>query len=255
MQNVLIILGIILSSLQLTGQEDRGRRIAEAAEKADRGFNSFVVNSKMILTNRNGQTSERLLTIKTLEVLSDGDKNLIVFQSPKDVKGTATLSFTHKEGDDDQWLYLPAIKRVKRISSSNKSGPFMGSEFAYEDLASFEIEKFTYNFLREEGNLLVVEQYPKDPKSGYTRRIVTYNKGKNYRIEKVDFYDRKENLLKTLLYKNYNQYLDKFWRAQEFEMINHQTGKTTRLLFEDYDFTTQLGEEDFSQTALKRVGS
>lgn len=234
--------------------EARGIEIAKAAEKADEGFISSTVELKMTLKNKNGQTSERLLTTKTLELNADGDKSLIVFKSPKDVKGTSTLTFTHKVGPDDQWLYLPSIKRVKRISSNNKSGPFVGSEFAYEDLSSQEIEKYTYKFIEEKGSLLIVEQDPVDPKSGYTRRLVTYNKDKGYRFEKVEFYDRKNTLLKTLTYSNYKQYKSKFWRARTFTMVNHQSNKETVLSFSDYNFESNLTEEDFTQAALKRAG-
>ena len=73
-----------------------------------------------------------------------------MFDEPRDVKGTALLIHAHRESADDQWLYLPALKRVKRISSSNQSGSFMGSEFAYEDMSSPEVEKFTYMYLRDE---------------------------------------------------------------------------------------------------------
>ena len=117
-----------------------------------------------------------------------------MFDKPRDVKGTAFLSFSHAVGADDQWLYLPALKRVKRIASRNKSGPFMGSEFAYEDLSSFEVEKYTYKFLRDEtcegGTCYVVEQYPVDKNSGYTRRVVWLDHNE-YRVWKIDFYDRK----------------------------------------------------------------
>jgi len=234
--------------------EEKGLEIAKAAENADVGFNSSSVNIKMTLKNKNGQTSERLLTTKTFELTEDGDKSLIVFNSPRDVKGTATLTFTHKKGSDDQWLFLPSIKRVKRISSNNKSGPFVGSEFAYEDLSSQEVEKYAYKFVEEKGNLLLVEQDPVDPKSGYTRRLVTYNKDRGYRIEKVEFYDRKNSLLKTLIYSNYNVYKGKFWRAGIFNMVNHQTNKETKLEFSDYNFEINLTEDDFSQVALKRAG-
>lgn len=234
--------------------EARGIEVAKAAEKADEGFISSIVELKMTLKNKNGQTSERLLTTKTLELTADGDKSLIVFKSPKDVKGTSTLTFTHKIGPDDQWLYLPSIKRVKRISSNNKSGPFVGSEFAYEDLSSQEIEKYTYKFVEEKGNILIVEQDPVDPKSGYTRRLVSYNKEKGYRFEKVEFFDRKNTLLKTLTYSNYKQYKNKFWRAGVFTMINHQSNKETVLNFSDYNFESNLTEEDFTQAALKRAG-
>ena len=234
--------------------EERGLQIAKAAEEADMGFGSSIVELKMTLKNKNGQTSERYLVTRTLELFEDGDKSLIVFNSPKDVKGTSTLTFTHKVGADDQWLFLPSIKRVKRISSNNKSGPFVGSEFAYEDLSSQEVEKYTYKFLEEKDGLLLVEQDPVDPKSGYTRRIVSYNKDKGYRIEKVEFYDRKNALLKTLTYSDYKLYKNKHWRARKFNMVNHQSNKETLLQFSDYNFGAELSDEDFTQVALKRAG-
>ena len=256
MKNTIItfIALIILGFANAQTPEEKGLEIAIAAEQADLGFQSTSVHIKMILKNKNGQTSERDLTTRTLELTEDGDKSLIVFNSPKDVKGTSTLTFTHKIGSDDQWLFLPSIQRVKRISSSNKSGPFVGSEFAYEDLSSQEIEKYTYTFLEENGNLLNVEQDPVDPKSGYTRRIVTYNKDKGYRIEKIDFYDRKNSLLKTLTYSDYKLYKDKFWRAGVFKMVNNQSHKETTLEFSEYNFEANLSEEDFTQVALKRAG-
>ena len=110
----------IIAIANAQSPEERGLEIAKAAEQADIGFLSSIVNLKMVLKNKNGQTSERNLTTKTLELNEDGDKSLIVFDSPKDVKGTATLTFTHKIGADDQWLFLPSIQRVKRISSNNK---------------------------------------------------------------------------------------------------------------------------------------
>ncbi|AXT57513.1 outer membrane lipoprotein-sorting protein [Aquimarina sp. MMG015] len=253
----LILTGIALLSISMTqaqSAEERGLQIAKEADKADQGFNSSIVNLKMTLKNKNGQTSERLLITRTLEQSDDGDKSMIVFNSPKDVKGTSTLTFTHKIGSDDQWLFLPSIKRVKRISSNNKSGPFVGSEFAYEDLSSQEVEKYSYKFLEENGNLLVVEQDPVDPKSGYTRRVVTYNKDKAYRLEKVEFYDRKNSLLKTLTYSDYKLYKGKFWRALTLDMVNHQSNKETQLKFSDYNFESELSEDDFTQVALKRAG-
>ncbi len=98
----------------------------------------------------------------------------------------------------------------------------------------------------------MVERYPVDKKSGYTRQIAWYNT-ENYRLEKTEYYDRKDALLKTLTYSKYEQYLDKFWRAGEMLMVNHQTGKETRLIFEDYQFKTGLAERDFTQNSLKRA--
>ena len=255
---ILFILTFLAFGAFAQTPEQKGKEIAESAIIADQGFESSEVDLRMVLRNRQGQESERFMSNKTYELTEDGDKSLIVFNSPRDVQGTATLTFTHKVGSDDQWLYLPSIKRVKRISSSNKSGPFMGSEFAYEDLSSDEVEKYSYKFLKEDtynGNkVLLVEQYPVDPKSGYQKRIAYYNPDKNYRFEKMEFFDRKGALLKTLTYHDYKTYLGKHERAGRFYMVNHQTGKETELFFEDYAFKTGLKEDDFNQTTLQRVG-
>jgi len=237
--------------------EDKGLQIAREADSRDQGWGDSQSELVMILRNRHGDESRREIRGKSLEVPGDGDKTMTIFDNPRDVKGTAFLNFTHKTGDDDQWLYLPALKRVKRIASSNKSGSFMGSEFAYEDIASQEVEKYTYKWLRDEvydgKDCFVVESYPADQKnSGYTRLVSWIDKAE-YRTWKVEFYDRKQSLLKTLIFKDYKQYLDKYWRAHVMDMVNHQNGKSTRIEFSDYRFQTGLTDADFTQNSLKRA--
>jgi len=236
--------------------EEKGRAIVEEADRRDSGWVDSTSNMRMILRNKQGQESERILRIKNREVEGDGDQSLTIFDTPRDVKGTAFLSYTHALTPDDQWLYLPALKRVKRISSSNKSGPFMGSEFAFEDLTSFEVEKYTYKWLRDESldgiDCFVVEYYPAYKHSGYTRQVAWVNKT-TYRPEKVEFYDRKDVLLKTLSYKGYKQYLGRFWRPDSMHMVNHQTGKETDIFMEDYTFNNGLTDRDFDQNSLKEA--
>ena len=236
--------------------EEKGLAIAVEADKRDEGFGDSTANMVMELKNKQGDTSTRYIRIKTLEVIGDGDKSMSIFDEPADVKGTAFLTFSHALEPDEQWLYLPALKRVKRINSKNKSGPFMGSEFAYEDIASQEVEKYTYKYLRDETlngtDCFVIERYPAYEHSGYTRQVVWINK-EEYRPEKVVFYDRKNSLLKTLTYDGYRQYLDKYWRADEMFMQNHQTGKSTKLTWSDYKFMTGLEDRDFNKNSLKRA--
>jgi len=236
--------------------EQRGLEIAVEADRRDTGFHDSQAAMRMILRNKRGDESTREIRVRTLEQLDDGDKSLTIFDKPADVRGTNFLTFTHKTGPDDQWLYLPALKRVKRISSRNKSGPFMGSEFAYEDLSSQEIEKYTYKYLRDEacGELqcFVIERIPVDRYSGYTRELAWLDQ-QEYRPQKIVFYDRKNAKLKTLVYSNYQQYLDKYWRAHDMFMENHQTGKSTRLVWEEYSFQSGLKERDFDRNSLKRV--
>ncbi len=238
--------------------EEKGLSIAIEADKRDRGFLDSSTKLKMILTNRHGERSTRELRLKTLEIPDEtlGDKSLSIFDHPRDVKGTAFLTFTKIVEPDDQWLYLPALKRVKRISSANKSGPFMGSEFAYEDLASEEVGKYKYKWLRDEsfGDLscFVVEQYPVYENSGYTRRIVWIDQ-EEYRPWKIEFYDRKDSLLKTMVFKEYKQYLSRYWRSHEMFVENHLTGKTTTLEFHDFIFQSGLSDNDFNKNALQRI--
>ena len=255
----LLILLFALIPICSHGQnaENKGLEIAGKAHLRDVGFGDLETNVLMVLKNKNGKESMRQIRIRTLEVVGDGDKSLVIFDNPRDVKGTAFLNYTHKVGDDDQWLYLPALKRVKRISSQNKSGAFMGSEFAYEDFASQEVEKYTYKWIRDEiyenMECYVVERYPVDQaNSGYLRQVTWIDKNE-YRLLKVDFYDRKDSLLKTLTTDGYHQYQDKYWRAEEMHMLNHQNNKSTSLKFSDYQFGNGLTENDFNTNSLARV--
>jgi hypothetical protein len=132
----------------------------------------------------------------------------------------------------------------------------MGSEFAYEDISSQEIDKYTYSFI-EEGDLdgvptFLVERVPTDERSGYTRQRVWYDQAE-YRLQRIDFYDRKDDLLKTLTYHEYRQYLDQFWRSHRMEMVNHVTGKSTTLAFGPFEMQSGLSERDFDQSALQRA--
>lgn len=236
--------------------EEKGLEIAKAARAYDRGFKDFTADMVMTLKNKSGETSTRQIRIKTKEVEGDGDKSLSIFDEPSDVKGTAMLTYSHGLEPDDQWLYLPALKKVKRINSRNKSGPFMGSEFAFEDLGSQEVEKYTYRFLREEAcgemQCYVIERFPAYEYSGYTRQVSWLDK-EGYRVIKVEFYDRKKALLKTLTAGGFKQYLGHYWRPGVMEMVNHQSGKSTLLEWKNYQFQTGLEDRDFRSQALKRL--
>jgi outer membrane lipoprotein-sorting protein len=98
----------------------------------------------------------------------------------------------------------------------------------------------------------VLEQHPLYEKSGYTRQVVWYDK-EQYRRQRIDFYDRKGALMKTLKFSDYRLYEDKFWRAHKMVMENHQTGKSTQLLFDSYAFRTGLTDGDFSRSRLGRM--
>lgn len=254
-----ITLALLLSSTtQSHAQtaEERGLEIFGQVIAQNDGFEDSTSSMTMTLINRSGKKSVRRMRAKTLEVASDGDKSMTIFDEPADVKGTATLTYSHTAEADEQWLYLPALKRVKRISSKNKTGAFMGSEFAFEDIGSQEIEKYTYKYLSEEqlDGIAVhkIEAYPTYKYSGYTR-LISYIDQERLVSLKTEFFDRKDVLLKTLSMSEYIHHDNKNWRPGRMEMINAQTKKSTILEFADYQFATGLNDKDFSSNALKKI--
>lgn len=238
--------------------ESKGFEIAARSDRSDRGFADSKVSLKMVLRNKAGQQTERELRINTLEIPDEsvGDMSLVVFENPKDIDGTALLSHAKILEPDDQWLYLPALRRVKRISSSNKSGPFVGSEFAFEDFTSLELNKYSYKWLREETvdgmKMDVVERIPRYENSGYSRQEAWIDQ-EAHQVRKVKFYDRRGDLLKTLSLEDYREYPGGYWRSHKLIMVNEQTGKSTDLVYSDYEFKTGLTERDFVKGVLTRI--
>lgn len=233
----------------------KGLQIATERKIRDEGWGDSEALTSMILRNAQGEESKRAIRTLNLEVANNGDKGLTIFDEPKDVRGTAFLNHSYVGKPDDQWLYLPALKRVKRIASRNKSGPFMGSEFSYEDLSSFELEKFKFTYLRDEvlnaEASFVVEQIPTDEFSGYSK-LISWLDQKDYKVLKIEFYDKKNSLLKTLEFKDYQLYLKKYWRPLTMQMKNHQTGKSTDLIMHDIQFGKGRTDADFDTNALQR---
>jgi hypothetical protein len=251
----LLTLGAVTLAAVAAAQtpEERGLEIARAIEKANEGFGTDKAEMTMELINAHGDVTTRKMLSQTLEGKEDGDKSRVEFQWPADVKGTKLLTFTHKSGDDDQWLFLPAVKRIKRIASNNKSGSFMGSEFAYEDIGGQEVEKFTYKLVDEPTEAgracWRVERYPVDKNSGYKRQVVWFDKEYN-NVLRIDYYDRKNELLKTGTFSDY-QAFGKFWRMGKIAMNNVQTNKRSVLTFAKRELGTALDARLFESKALE----
>jgi outer membrane lipoprotein-sorting protein len=247
-----IILTTILTATTLMAISNL--EVAQKSDKVTDGFESSIAQTEMVLINASGQQSIRQLEMKTLEG-ENGDKTISTFLTPADVKGTKTLTHEHVDRDDDQWLYLPALKRVKRIASSNKSGSFMGSEFSYEDIGNQNYQKFTYGGEAEEIDLNGLPCYkgsriPNDVNSGYTKQVSWISKD-NFLIQQIEYYDRKSELLKTAIFSDYKQ-IDGIWRVGRIEMKNHQNDKATILTWIDDKVKAGLSEKEFNKRVLKQ---
>jgi outer membrane lipoprotein-sorting protein len=239
-----------------TGAVQKGMAIAVEADRLDSGYVDSEESFTMVLRDSKGRERLRTMRMRTFERSDDGDWSLTIFDEPADVRGTALLTYSHGLDPDDQWIYLPAMKRVKRISSKNRSGPFMGSELAFEDMSAFELEKYSYRYLRDEAcdelQCFVSEWVPLYEHSGYSRMEVWHDQ-EAHRLQRVDFFDRKDRHVKTLRLDDYKLYDERFWRARHWEMSNHKNGKTTLLNYNNIELGIGLSERDFDQTSLKNA--
>jgi hypothetical protein len=255
---VLTVLGVADHSAH--GQEltpaERGREIASEADRRARGFGDYRARLDMILHDRRGKETRRELELYSLEISADEERSLVYFHSPRDIRGTGLLTYSQRDREDEQWLYLPALRRTKRISSSGRSSPFMGSEFAYEDLAPTFVSQYEYSYVRQEEceglTCFVVERYPNYEGTGYRRQQLWIDVDE-YRVLRVDSWDLRDRQLKTLTLSAYERYVDRVWKPGEALMVNHRTEETTLLRWYDYQFETGLTENDFSRAALARV--
>lgn len=242
--------------------EKKGYDIAARADAMDNGFGDSAVDAQMVLRDDAGGQSVRDLSFTTLERANDdvGDKSLVVFRSPRDVEGTALLSHAQILEPDRQWLYLPGTRQTRRISSSNRSGQFLGSEFAFEDFTALELKKFTYDHLTVEEITVndetftadVIERIPAYEGSGYSRQV-SYIDQDITQVRRVEYYDRRGDLIKILELTDYRQYENGIWRTHKMTMTNAKTGKETDLVYGEYSFATGLDDNDFVRGVLSRI--
>lgn len=237
--------------------EQKGTRIARMADRSDDGFADLVVEGEMILRTARGQQSTRRFTIRTLEARGDTPRMTILrFDWPGDIRDTALLTHIHEGRVDDQWLYLPAVGRVKKVMGAGRTGSFAGSEFAYEDMVNQAAGNYSHTWIADDrcpngpGVCHLVSRVPRH-RSGYSRQVAWID-ADAYRYQTVQFYDRRGQLLKTLTFAGYRKFMGRVWRPSRMVMINHLTGKSTTLRWLNHHFDAGLSPGEFSRDALAR---
>lgn len=249
---------VAFAPMAQAGDAAKGLQIAQAADARDKGFGAYSGVAKMILRDKTGTENIRDFITHALEMTGDGDRTSIEFQTPLDVKGMTVLTHAHQAADDDQWLYLPAASRTRRITSGSRTGSFAGSEFSYEDLAGHIVEKYDYSWQRDEAcpgqadrTCHVNEQIPKDADSGYSK-MVAWVDTQDYRVYQVEYYDRGGQHTKTLVSSAFQLFENKYWRPMKMVMSNHVTGKSTVMQWASYDFKVKLEKNDMESFSLGR---
>lgn len=209
----------------------------------------------MTLTNSRGENRVRKIKQFTKD-LGKIEKKIMFFQYPADVRNTSFMTWGYDEAgkDDDQWIYLPALKKVKRMSSDSKSDYFMGSDFTYDDLGDRHPSDDVHKLLREEtfeGNpCYVVESIPKDEEYMYSRTITWIIKDKWIGLKK-EFYDEDGDLLKTLAVKKYEK-ISGFWIILHSQMHNIQKEHTTDMELKNIKINSGIAVSKFTVRMMKR---
>ena len=216
----------------------------------------------MVLINDKGQTRERRTTTIAQMQKNGIDTNLIVkFQSPADIKGTGFLQIEHSDSDDDLWIYLPALKKSRRLVASNKKDSFVGSDFSYGDILLPKADLYQHALLRSEAvdgqDCYVIESIPKDEtvkqNSGYSKKL-TWVRKDNFLETKVDYFDLNGLSLKTQTASGHKlmEPENQRWIAQHREMVNHQTGHKTTFTFTHAELGQPAPDDFFTTRTVER---
>ncbi len=236
--------------------QEKGHSIAKQMALQNSGWKDEVMTLTMELISTEGVKQSFYIRFRVRESERDGDKSLVMIRTPYELKGRTLLTHTHKKESDEYWLYDPSDKKVESLSSKNVSNAFFESDLVYEDLGAYELEKFSYTFLREETvddrRCFVIQRVPLDVHSTYAKQDVWIDIF-HYVPIKIEFYDKKNVLLKIMTFSDYEKYRGGFWRPKTQLMTNVQTGSKTTLRWGTRSFGNGLRLEQFLPENLTRL--
>ncbi len=252
-KKILMVFSLFLFTVLALSAQPRGRDIMENVYNRSTG-EDMTAELNMILTNSRGSVRERSIAQYSRET-GEGNQKIMFFLSPADVEDTSFMSWSYDDGsDDDQWIYLPALRRVKRISSKNKDDAFMGSDFTYDDLGERHPSEDNHRILREESyqgeSCYVIESTPVSDEEPYSRTVSWIAKDKWIGIKK-DFFDHRGDLYKTLQIDEYKQ-IDGYWVITDMIMEDLDREHSTRLEMGNITFNNNLSDDLFTERQMKR---
>ncbi len=253
-------IGIILSFLMLIAlstkaQIANGREIMQQVKDRPNGDTRYA-EMQMILIKKNGSQRERKIVSWSMDVGKD-EKKIMFFTYPGDVNGTGFLTWDYDKigKDDDKWLYLPAMKKTRRISgSSSKTDYFMGSDFTYDDMGSRNVDEDTHKLIKEEildgKKCWVVESSPIDKHEIYSRKI-SWIRQECLSVVKVEYFDKLNKLHRTLVVSDIRVVQD-FWTKHKMEMTDVQTGHKTLIIINNPKYNIKVDSKLFTVAKLEK---
>ncbi len=257
MKTKLLIIAIILAVHAEPVFTQDARQIAERASDAI-DVDAMEMSATLRIYDHRGNVRERELAVASRN-FDNVHKTLMRFLSPPDVRGTAMLIYDYDDKGDDMWIYMPSLRRTRRIVSSEKGSSFMGSEFSNADMSTPNLEDFNYKLLGEETingkNCWIVESTAKTPEiaeeNGFNKQIAYIEKG-TYLTHKVKYYDFHDELHKIMTISDYRKQPDGNYFAFKMEMKNVQNDRKSVYVVDQFQLGSELQERDFSTTALEK---
>lgn len=254
----LAVLGcILLLPFFAFGEDLTGYDIAKASYNVDSGKTAHY-EAVMTLYSKKGGVRTREISLRKKQ-FEGVKKSLITFSSPKDVAGVAYLTFEHDERNNEEkesenWLYMPAIKKIRRISGSARQDEFMGSDFTYEDIADRGLNKDTFTLIGEEKaentDCWKIDCVSKDSGEKIPRRILWIRKD-NYLLQKVELYDQRGELHRTLICSDISE-VDGIWTIHKMTMTNVQNGHSSVLEMKKVQYNINLSDNLFTVSSIER---
>jgi outer membrane lipoprotein-sorting protein len=211
------------------------------------------VRVRMVLVDKNGKEREREFFSYSKEY-PEGRKSVMKFEKPADVKGMGFLQIQHKKGEDEQFLYMPELKRVRRLTGSARRGSFFGSDLSYEDLEERDVDEDNHKLIREEQyenqEVYVVESSPKNPESSQYSKVIQWIRKDNYIPVKVEFY-KNEELIKELKVEKMDR-IDGYWTVLKTVIKTLKTGHSTVVELKEIKNNKPIQDDVFTERFLTR---
>jgi len=230
-----------------------GLWVAQKLDEREKGDDASLKMDMTLIDRRGGERQRKLFIIR--KDFEGKDKLLLRFIYPKDIKGTSFLVWEHKGRDNERFLYLPALGRIRRIATREKNENFAGTDFSYEDISGRKLEDYTYKLIKEEiiceeKHCYLLASYPKEKKSRYPKAL-SWARKDNLVVIKGEYYNTKGEVEKTYKVLKLEE-IDGIWTAIEHSMENHKTAHKTVIKVKDVQYNKGVPGGRFERRALKR---
>ena len=255
-RGVVALASILFSTSALTQEKLAAEAIVTRAQQVSYySANDMKARVLMRLISKDGKERIREMTMLRLDLEEGGaQKYFLYFHQPGDVRDMTFMVWKHPQRDDERWLFIPAIKLVRRIAANDKRSSFVGSDFSYEDVSGREVEEDTHTLVREETRegrpVFIIRSAPKDEKSAdFSYRLAWIDK-ETYVLWREEYYDKRDELYKVFTAEEVKQ-VEGHWTTVRRTMKNVQNGHRTEVTYSAVDYDVGLEDSLFSERYLR----